>query len=218
MATLLSGCGTVAERSMSGDGTKGTIAPTLNTIVQATVLNDEVSSSFALSNFDRGAGVGDAERVFRRVPILMILAADGKPPLFLRKHAARRATLALVPDGMPLLRRGDIVHVRTRDLWDGLKDFSKTGEGTAIVSLKCQGGSKPGKEEQILFKKCAERLPWLEEWGEELRFYEGILAVLPPVPYRDSLRDWKELSFTPFYDRDGSLLPNRVLPAERTGP
>jgi hypothetical protein len=215
-AAALAGCGTTAERAIFSDGTDGIAKRTLNANVRAMVSNDERQGGFVMNNFDRAAGVGPAERAYRRVSLMLILE-DGGKPLFGR-YSGMRAASALIPDGMPLLEKGDIVEVRTRAQWDGLKDFAQTGEGPAVLRIECQSSKKASKENVRRWKACADKLSWVEAWGESNRYYFGILAKLPDTPYRASLKDHTDLYFTPFYGPDDEPLATRVIPAPRTGP
>lgn len=181
--------------------------PTLHHNIQARVAFDETFSSFPLFNHDARGGVGPSEQQYRRVIFWVANPEGGRP---ISGFVGQMAAEAVVPDGTPPLKAGDLIEVRHVRTYDYLKDFAQTGEGNAMLRLICPAGAKTGRQEQEDFKKCASQAPWLQAWGEEKRFYFGILAADSGRPYAVSLKDHKELRFTPYYDARGATLPGAV--------
>lgn len=181
-----------------------------NTNLQALVLQDEEYSTFRMSQLHVVAGAGPAEKVYRRAVLFVVHSEGGRP---LGGYKGFMRLVAVVPDGMPLLKNGDIVEVRAGQVYDYLKGFAQTGEGTAVLRILCPTNSSAALQSR--FKECAQELPWLQSWGEGKRYYDGILASPSARPYAASLRAHTELKFTPFYSANGEQLPTAVVPAAR---
>ena len=102
---------------------------------------------------------------------------------------------AYVPDHIPQLEDGDVVEVRM----DGdrfmrrLKDFSTTGEGTAIVRVLC-------KFKDPDFARCINSTPRIEH-------YQGFGETGTLFPA--SLKEYG-FTFTPFYDDNGDPIRSHV--------
>jgi hypothetical protein len=178
--------------------------------VQAIVQKDEEYSTLTLSNQEVIAGAGPAEKTFRRVELMMVHSEGGKP--FLNYKGIKRFA-AIVPDGFPLLKWGDIVEVRYEGIYDRLKGFAHTKQGTAVLRVLCPGD--PDRAKMPAFKACAKELNWHRPWGEDARYFDGIAAANSGRPYAAKLTDHTELSFTPYYDADGKPLATAVPPAPR---
>lgn len=181
-----------------------------NNNVQAIVEHDEAYSFLRMGGIEVVAGVGNAERRYRRVSLYMTHSEGGRPTLGFKGYMR---FVAIVPDGMPLLKLGDVVEVRFGNVYDHLKGFATTGEGSAVLRLLCPVNENRGQLDAL--KACASHLAWYEPWGEDKRFYDGIVASPSGRPYLPSLKAHTELSFTPYYDDSGKVLPNAVVPAAR---
>lgn len=206
---VLSGCGTVRPFG-SGDGDFSRTQLMAN--VQAFVVFDEHHSSFATTNHSRFAGAGPSELTYRRVIVQIAHNEGGKPIL---GYKGIRAFLAVVPDGMSLLKKGDLVDVRATTIYDYLKNFATTGEGTAVIRLLCPGEDEATPEKIAKFRACASTRPWHQPWGEEKRYWDGIIASPSGYPFLPKLKDHTEFAYTPFYDREGNQLPAAVPRAPR---
>lgn len=182
--------------------------------VQAVVAFDEDNSgliSFALFNHGARAGVGPAEKRYRKVVYTMLNSEGGRP---IGKFAGIMAAMAMVPDGMPRLKTGDLIEVRFPVWFDYMKDFAVTGEGSAVLRLICPAGST-SKTDSEAFKECASHANWHQPWGEEKRYYQGIIAAPSGRPFAPRLKDHRELAFTPYYDEIDNVLPTAVPMAPR---
>lgn len=211
VAVVLSGCGTVRPFG-SGDGDWSRSQLMAN--VQASVIFDEHYSGFATTNHSRFAGAGPAELTYRRVMVSIAHNEGGKPILGFK---GMRAFLAVVPDGMPLLKKGDLVDVRATTMYDYLQNFATTGEGTAVIRLLCPSEEVATPEKIAKFRACGSTLPWHQPWGEEKRYWDGIIASPSGYPFLPKLKDHTEFAYTPFYDSEGNQLPTAVPRAQRPG-
>lgn len=173
--------------------------------IQAVVAFDETYSGFALSNHSRRAGAAPIVKQYRKA-IVTILNGDDEQPIFGKTGVA--GAIALVPDGMPALRKGDLVEIRHVRLFGGLQDFDKTGDGNAVLRLLCP--ESPDRKDSETFKSCASNANWQKRWGEKHRYYTGILASPSGRPYAKNLKEHKELSFTPYYDDKGAPIPAAI--------
>jgi len=98
-------------------------------------------------------------------------------------------TAAVVPDHLPLLKVGDRIEIRQTGTFDTLKNFSKTGEGNAILRMLCQKSSPD-------YEACVAKLP---KTGKYLaQGYTG-------APYLASLKDYG-YKFTPVTSATGEQL------------
>jgi len=181
-----------------------------NANVQGIVDHDEDYNHWTMGSIETMSGVGPAERRYRRVSVFMDHSEGGKPMLGFKGYMRFEA---IVPDGMPLLKLGDIVEVRFGKVYDHLKDFARTGEGSAVLRLLCPVNENRGQLDAL--KACATPLAWYKPWGEDKRFYDGIIASPSGRPYLPRLKDHVELSFTPYYDENGNVLPSAATPAVR---
>jgi len=197
---LLSGCGHI--RTGEPEFARSLMMANVNAIV----VNDEVYSSFALTNFDRVAGVETAEKQYRRVVVKSINSDGGKP---MAGFAGSRLFEVVVPDGTPWMKAGDLVEVRSTTFYDSLKGFSTSKDGSALLRLICPGA--PMKET----KECTKDLPWYKPWGEEKRYFYGILASPSGRPFLAQLKDYSGVAYSPFYDSEGTQLPGAVVPQPR---
>lgn len=180
--------------------------------VQAAVFWDERFDSFGQRGHDVRAGVGPDEKKYRRI-LVYIVHVEGGKPIFGR--AGFRAFMVVIPDGMPLLKKGDIVDVRSTIFYDYLKDFDKTRDGSAVIRILCPAEEKVGGEQTKKFKECASTLPWHEPWGESNRYFNGILAMPSTTSFLPSLTDYKNLKYSPYYNAEGEMLTNAIPPAPR---
>ena len=207
---VLSGCGTVRPFG-SGDGDFSRTQLMAN--VQAVVIFDEHHSGFATTNHSRVAGAGPSELTYRRVIVPIAHNEGGKPILGFK---GMRVFLAVVPNGMSLLKKGDLVDVRATTIYDYLKNFSSTGEGTAVIRLLCPSEEVSTPEKAAKFRACGSTLPWYQPWGEEKRYWDGIIASPSGYPFLAKLKDYTEFAYTPFYDSEGNQLPTAVQRAPRS--
>jgi hypothetical protein len=208
-AITLSACGTIRPFG-SGDGDWSRSQLMAN--VQAVVIFDEHYSGIATSNHMRFAGAGPDEMAYRRVIVSIVHNEGGKPILGFK---GIRAFIAVVPDGMPFLKKGDFVDVRATTMYDYLQGFAATGEGSAVIRLLCPGEEVATPEKVAKFKACATSLPWHQPWGEDHRYWDGIIASPSGYPFLSKLKDYKEFQYTPFYDADGKPLSTSVPRAPR---
>lgn len=181
--------------------------------VQGMVVFDEAYSSWGMNGLnDRVAGVGPAERAYRRVVVQIIHSEGGRP---MGNYKGSRRFEAVVPDGMPLMRSGDQVDARAIEWYDFLKDFAKTGEGAAVLRMTCPSyGSNPS----LVLISCASTLNWHQPWGDEKRYLDGVNAAPSDHPFKSSLKAYKSLKYSPYYDSQGNTLPNAVPMAKRPDP
>jgi hypothetical protein len=208
---LTTGCGTLA-RGINENITSraGSFAESnVKANIQAIVLQDESDTSFLMRSMSVSAGTGQAEVGYRKVPLFIANPAGGH---ILGLKGGYRFN-AFVPDGMPMLITGDLVEVRFTAMYDYGKDFVKTGDGTAILRILCPG--TVSRSEFDTFKVCASALAWHEEWGEGNRYYDGVVASASGRPYAASLKDYDDLSYTPFWSEKGDPLPSSVAPGPR---
>ena len=199
-STLLSGCSLLLiteEEQWPADQRQAN--------VQGAVLADEDYTGFAVVNHMRVAHAPESVRRYRKVVVLMHKGDDDQP---LFGNTGFGASLALVPDGMPQLKKGDLVEFRHVRKFGGLEDFDKTGDGNAVLRLLCP--SSPDSGDKEVFRSCASHAKWQARWGEKHRYYMGILASPSGRPYAKHLKDHRELSFSPYYDENGHLLPGAV--------
>lgn len=208
-SVVLSGCGTVRPFG-SGDGDFSRTQLMAN--VQAVVAFDEHYSSFATTNHSRYAGSGPSELAYRRVIVFVAHNEGGRPILAFK---GMRFFLAMIPDGMSLLKKGDLVDVRATTYYDHLKNFATTGEGSAVIRFLCPSEDDATPIKIAKFKSCASTRPWHEPWGEEKRYYDGIIASPSGYPFLPKLKDHTELAYTTFYDPEGNQLPTAVPRAPR---
>lgn len=180
--------------------------------VQAAVIFDEMYSSFALSNHDRYAGVGMEELKYRRILVKVYNSQGGRP---LWGFSGSRAFEAAVPDGFPLLKAGDLVEVRATTWFDYLQNFDKSRDGSAVLRIICPTTEKGNSEQMRKLKACASNLPWNSDWGEENRYFYGVLSSSSGREFLPRLSDYPELKFSPFYDELGNPLKSAVPPGER---
>lgn len=206
---VLSGCGTIRPFG-SGDGDWSRSQLMAN--VQASVFFDEHYSGLATTGHSRFAGAGPAELTYRRVIVSIAHNEGGKPFLGMK---GMRVFMVMVPDGMPLLKKGDLVDVRATRMYDYLQDFARTGEGSAVIRLLCPGEDKVTPERQAQFKACASTLPWHQPWGEDKRYWDGIIASPSGYPFLPKLKDHTEFQYTPFYNAEGTQLATAVPRATR---
>jgi hypothetical protein len=178
--------------------------------VQALVLHDETYANFRMHQLHVAAGVGPQEKAYRRVVLFMVHSEGGRP---LGNYKGFMRFIAVVPDGMPKLKTGDLVEARMGPVYDYLKGFADSGEGTAVLRILCPNNAR--RADQDRFRQCASVLPWHQAWGEDKRYYDGILASPSARPYAPSLRYHAELAFTPYYDTHGNPLGGAVAPAPR---
>lgn len=181
--------------------------------VQGMVVFDEAYSPWGMNGLnDRVAGVGPGERVYRRVVVQIIHSEGGRP---MGNYKGSRRFEAVVPDGMPLMRSGDQVDARALEWYDFLKDFAKTGEGAAVLRMTCPSyGNNP----PLVLISCASTLNWYQPWGEEKRYMDGVNAAPSDHPFKSSLKEYKSLKYSPYYDSEGNTLPNAVPMAARPDP
>lgn len=207
MAVTLAGCGHI--RTGAPEFAKSQSMAN----VQGMVVFDEAYSPWGLSGLnDRVAGVGPAERAYRRVVVQIIHSEGGRP---MGNYKGSRRFEAVVPDGMPLMRSGDQVDARALEWYDFLKDFAKTGEGAAVLRMTCPSyGSNP----PLVLISCASTLNWYQPWGEEKRYMDGVNAAPSNHPFKSSLKAYKSLQYSPYYDSHGNTLPNAVPMAARPDP
>lgn len=211
VSLLLTGCGHVLrplnEQVLARDESFAPAQKFAN--VQGAVLSDEDYMGARLINGEATGGVGTHIRRYRRVIVQLINSEGGKPIMGL---AGRAEILALVPDGFPKLLNGDLVEMRMLSLYDYMRDFDKTGEGTAVLRLLCP--TVHSRAEVKSWQSCASHYPWHEPWGEGNRFPLGVMAASTGRPFLKSLKDHTELSFSLYYDETGAVLPSAVKPAE----
>lgn len=181
-----------------------------NTNVQALVLYDEEYSIFRMHQLNVIAGVGAQEKAYRRVVLYIVHSEGGRP---IGNYKGFMRFVAVVPDGMPLLKNGDLVEARVGNVYDYLKGFAQTGEGTAVLRILCPANTHRSQQER--FKQCASELAWYKGWDDGQRYYNGIVAAASERPYLPKLSDHTELKFSPYYDVEGSALPQAAPPAAR---
>lgn len=203
VALLLAGCAGPAKMILTEEEDWPAAQRQAN--VNAAVAFDEEYSSFALSNHLSRASATPAVKRYRKVIVQMLNGEDEQPILGLTGIAA---AVALVPDGMPLMKKGDLVEIRHYRMFGSLKSFESSGDGNAVLRLLCP--SSPSRGDMAAFKACASNAKWQTRWGESNRYFTGILASPSGRPYAAHLRDHKELSFTPYYDEDGEPLAGAV--------
>ncbi len=177
--------------------------------MQAAVTADEEFSSIRTRSLEVYAGAGPQELRFRRVTLIVAHSEGGKPFLGFKGHMHFEA---IVPDGMPMLKLGDLVEVRVGKVYDHLKGFAQTGEGTAVLRLLCPGNLTRAEGPAVY--KCAKNLAWFEPWGEDKRYFDGIIASTSGRPYLSSLKEHTELTFSPYYNETGTLLASAVTPLD----
>jgi len=153
------------------------------------------------------SGVGPQETRYRRV-VVNFYNPDGG--MFLGLHGEMQL-LVMVPDGFPILRGGDVVEMRTLGLYGYQKNFISSGDGAAVLRILCPRNER--NEPGAAMHACGESLAWYDGWGEKYHFWEGIVASPSGRPWLPSLKDHTELSFTPYYDDAGNVLPTAVPPA-----
>jgi hypothetical protein len=94
---------------------------------------------------------------------------------------------------MPALKAWDLVELRQSGTYDTVKNFSKTGEGNAVLRVLCRRADPA-------YEKCVEALP-------RIGAHKG--QGLMKTEYPASLKSYG-FSFSPAYAKDGSAL--RALP------
>jgi hypothetical protein len=113
--------------------------------------------------------------------------------MFLEGGGTSYPTVGMVPDGMPALKAWDLVELRQTGTYDTVKNFSKTGEGNAVLRVLCRRADPA-------YEKCVEALPRIGK-------HKG--QGLTNTEYPASLKSYG-FSFSPAYAKDGSAL--RALP------
>lgn len=210
-AAMLAGCGhalrPLNENILATDSSWAKAQKFAN--VQGAVLSDEDYIGARLINGEATGGASKDLRRYRRV-VVQLINSEGGSPIF--GLAGRAEVLALVPDGFPRLLNGDLVEMRMLSLYDYLKTFRETGEGTAVLRLLCP--TVHSRSEVKMWQNCASNYRWHEAWGEGNRYPLGVLAAPSGRPFLRSLKDHTELSFTPYYDESGRPLPQAVKPTE----
>lgn len=98
-------------------------------------------------------------------------------------------TAAMIPDGMETIKSGDYVEIRQTGTWDVLKNFSKTGEGNAVLRILCKWGDPD-------YEKCLDALPRIGKYRAQ---------GLTGTPYPDSLKSYG-FTFSPAYTEKGELI------------
>jgi hypothetical protein len=96
---------------------------------------------------------------------------------------------AMVPDHIAELKAWDLVEIRQTGTYDTMKNFSKTGEGNAILRVLCRR-SDPG------YDQCADALPRIGSHRNE-----GSTGT----PFLNSLKDYG-FTFTPAYTAKGERI------------
>ena len=211
VAVVLSGCGTVRPFG-SGDGDFSRTQLMAN--VQASVVFDEHHSGFAMTNHSRFAGAGPSELTCRRVIVSIAHNEGGKPMLGFK---GMRVFLAVVPNGMSLLKKGDLVDVRATTIHDYFKNYASSGEGTAVIRLLCPSEEVATPKKIAKFRACGSTRLWYQPWGEEKRYCDVIIASPSGYPFLPKLKDYTDFAYTPFYDSEGNQLPTAVPRAPRPG-
>lgn len=164
-----------------------------------------------MGNLDVQSGVGPQERAYRRV-VLFIVRPGGAAPQ--EGAMGFRTFEAVVPDGMAALRKGDLVEARATTVTNYLRDFALSGEGSAVLKILCPASEVTTTEERQLFMSCAAQLPWYQPWGRQ-HFFKGIVAAASGTVFQRSLKDHKNLSFSPFYTDNGRPIAGAVAMAQR---
>ena len=93
---------------------------------------------------------------------------------------------AMVPDHLPALKAWDLVEVRQTGTYDTMKNFSRIGEGNAVLRVLCQRAD-PG------YQQCAAALPRIGRYP-----HQGNTNA----PFLKSLKDYG-FTFSPAYTEEG---------------
>lgn len=162
----------------------------------AFVTNDEGYAGFA-HRLTRGvfylAGAEEGTPEYRyRLARLSIRQLKGL--LYVSPGEYEFRTAAMIPDSMPPLNGGDYVEVRQTGTWEVLRDFSKTGEGNAVIRILCRWGDAN-------YEQCVDALPKIGKYRAN---------GLTGTPYPESLKSYG-FTFSPAYDEKGELI--KPLPA-----
>lgn len=110
-----------------------------------------------------------------------------------------RPHVALVPDHLPPLKRGDAVEFRSVQAWDAVKDVEGKSDINVVVNLLCLAPGS-GNDKELAKDPCITQLP--SAWGSKVL---GISESRTPYPTHYSEYG---LVFTPRYDPNtGNVLP-----------